>query len=175
VFRGAAYDINEWNMQQVFPKPMRKSLPDGLPDRVEESYQEALRCWSADAVLATAVMVRRTLEAIAREFDPTVKSPAKGIDVLSKAGLISPELAEWGHALRFLGNIGAHPTEHVVKPEDASDSLDFLDAIVETIYRLRPKFQAMKARRAQPQPSPAGAPPPAPPPAEKDSGEEDDA
>jgi hypothetical protein len=62
-----------------------------------------------------------------------------------------------------------------VKPEDASDSLDFLDAIVETIYRLRPKFQAMKARRAQPQPSPAGAPPPAPPPAEKDSGEEDDA
>lgn len=53
--------------------------------------------------------------------------------------------------LRFIGNLGAHPTDDVVSPLDAREALDFLVAIVETIYVFRPKFQAMKARRARAQ------------------------
>ncbi|MGC3998040.1 MAG: DUF4145 domain-containing protein [Anaeromyxobacter sp.] len=118
-----------------------------MPPRVEESFREATRCEVAGAPLATAVMVRRTLEAIGKEFAPDAKPLFRALHVMKDKGLISDELAQWGDALRFIGNIGAHPTDDVVTSQDAREALDFLVAIVETIYVLRPKFQAMKVRR----------------------------
>ena len=94
-----------------------------------------------------AVMVRRTLEAIAREFDPDAKTLFKGLHAMKVKGLISEELSQWGDALRFIGNLGAHPTDDEVTKDDAQDAMEFLKAIVETIYDLRPKFKEMVARR----------------------------
>jgi hypothetical protein len=151
----------EWDVSQVFPIPIRRKAGTSLPPKVAESYDEAMKCWSAGAYLATAVMVRRTLEAIARTYDASVRSPAKGIDVLKAKGLISEEIAAWGHELRFLGNIGAHPTEDVVGLDDARDSMDFLEAIVQVLFELRPKFDDMRKRRnrmAKAPSPPAGLP-----------------
>jgi hypothetical protein len=129
--------------------PVTRNVDAKLPPRVDESFREALRCEVAGAPLATAVMVRRTLEAIGRTFDNEARTLARVLQTMKGKGLISEELAEWGDALRFIGNIGAHPTDDRVTMEDAREALDFLVAIVETIYVLRPKFEAMKARRAQ--------------------------
>lgn len=137
---------NEWASDQLFPKSV--ATPDfALPDRVKESYFEALMCHDAKAHLATAVMIRRTLEAIAKEFDPSAKNLFSGLKAMMTNGLISNELYQWGDELRFIGNIGAHPTDDVVSEADTQDALEFLNAIVETIYHLRPRFQAMRARR----------------------------
>ncbi len=127
--------------------PATRDVDAQLPPKVEESFREALRCEIAGAPLATAVMVRRTLEAIGRTFDPDARTLAKVLRAMKDKGLISEELAQWGDALRFIGNIGAHPTDDVVTQQDSREALDFLVAIVETIYVLRPKFQKMKARR----------------------------
>lgn len=132
-------------MPQLHPAP--RNVTATLPPKVEESFREATRCEVAGAPLATAVMVRRTLEAIGKEFAPDARPLFRALHVMKDKGLISEELAHWGDALRFIGNIGAHPTDHVVSSQDAREALDFLVAIVETIYVLRPKFQAMKARR----------------------------
>jgi Domain of unknown function (DUF4145) len=137
---------DEWSPQtQEYPAP--RSVEAKLPPRVEESFREAVRCEIAGAPLATAVMVRRTLEAIGRTFDEKARTLAEVLRTMKNKGLISEELAQWGDALRFIGNIGAHPTGSAVTVEDAREALDFLVAIVETIYVLRPKFQKMKARR----------------------------
>jgi len=139
---------NSWDREpipQVYPAA--RSVDAVLPPKVDESFREAMQCEVAGAPLATAVMVRRTLEAIGREFAPDAKPLFKALHAMKDKGLISDELAQWGDALRFIGNIGAHPTDDVVTPLDAREALDFLVAIVETIYVLRPKFQAMKARR----------------------------
>jgi hypothetical protein len=130
---------------QVYPAA--RTVDAVLPPKVDESFREAMQCEVAGAHLATAVMVRRTLEAIGREFAPEARPLFRALHAMKDKGLISDELAQWGDALRFIGNIGAHPTDDVVAPLDAREALDFLVAIVETIYVLRPKFQAMKARR----------------------------
>jgi len=143
-------DINMWEeIRQIYP-PVRRAVDYKLPSKVEQAYQEALKCESAEAWLATAVMVRRTLEAVGREFDPSVRSPAAGLLAMKEKGIISEEIANWGDALRFLGNIGAHPSDEEISAQDAKDALEFMGAIIETIYHLRPKFQAMKERRAKP-------------------------
>ncbi|MEQ1568030.1 MAG: DUF4145 domain-containing protein [Myxococcota bacterium] len=132
----------------LFPLNERR-LGFQLPTKVKESYDEALRCDEAGANIATAVMVRRTLEAVVFEFDPKSRTLFEALKELKGKGVISDELLRWAHGLRFLGNIGAHPTADVVSDEDANDALDFLQAILETLYHFRPRFQAMQARRGQ--------------------------
>jgi hypothetical protein len=145
-----------WEEAQVFPV-MSRGLEGPLPKLVEVSYREAVKCSSAEAWLATVVMVRRTLEAIGKEFKPEAKRLFDGLKAMKEKGIISDELLEWGHQLRFLGNIGAHPTEEEVSPEDGRDAMEFLEAIAETIYHLRPKFEAMRARRAKKEASSASS------------------
>ncbi len=132
--------------QQLFPRQM-KHAEFPLPPKVKESYEEAVLCHEAGAWLATSVMVRRTLEAVGRQFDPTAKRPVEGMKAMKDQGVISEELYQWGEELRFLGNIGAHPTDDVITSQDAQEAIDLARAIIETIYDLRPKFQAMRARR----------------------------
>jgi hypothetical protein len=134
--------------EQIYPVP-QAGVVWNLPKKVDESYREALRCSAAGAHIATAVMVRRTLEAIAREFSPNARTLAQGLKAMHEQGVISNELSHWGDELRFLGNIGAHPTEVEVTGLDAEEAVEFLDAIVETLFHLRPKFQAMRARRVK--------------------------
>lgn len=135
-------------LKQLYPSTEHR-IEASLPTRVAESYVEATKCASAGAPLATAVMVRRTLEAIALEIDPSAKKGLfAGLARMKELGTISDELYQWGEALRFLGNISAHPTGEIVTSQEAQEAIEFLTAIVQTMYVLRPKFEAMRARRA---------------------------
>jgi hypothetical protein len=132
---------------QLYPKAGLRRIDFKMPPEVELSYLEAMRCESAEAWLATAVMVRRTMEAVGKEFKPSARNLADGLKAMRDQGAISDELMEWGTELRFLGNVGAHPGGQRVSQQDATDAMEFLAAIVETIYQLRPKFMAMRTRR----------------------------
>ncbi len=44
------------------------------------------------------------------------------------------------------------PTDEPISRQDAEEALDFLQAILELLYYMRPKFQHMKARRASAKP-----------------------
>lgn len=139
------------NQRQLFPAtdPSIPSIAFKAPRQVEVSLREARLTAAAGAWLATGVMIRRTLEAMARDFKPDAKTLFDGLKAMRAQGVISDELLEWGDHLRFIGNLSAHPTEESVTREDASDAMEFLDAILEIIYDLRPKFQAMKLRRPE--------------------------
>lgn len=136
---GAAY------LQLYPPRPELTSL--SLPVKVEKSYAEAKKCAEAGVWLATAVMVRRTLEAVGKEFDSTAKGLFDGLKKMRDSGVISEEMWKWGEALRFIGNIGAHPSDDDITPQDGREAIEFLDAIIEIIYHLRPKFQNLISRR----------------------------
>jgi uncharacterized protein YutE (UPF0331/DUF86 family) len=92
-------------------------------------------------------MVGRALEAVARDYDSRVRTIATGIKKMHEAGAISKELFDWANELRLLRNIGAHAFEKDVEEVDAREALDFLQAILETIYHLRPMFQKRKERK----------------------------
>ena len=119
-----------------------------LPEAVRESYDEAVKCENAKAYVAAAVMVRRALEAVTKEFEPSARTLQAGLKAMFARGLMSQELSEWGHELRIIGNMGAHPTAASISRQDAVEAIDFLQAMLEILYDLRPKFDAMRARRS---------------------------
>ncbi|WP_405155847.1 DUF4145 domain-containing protein [Paenibacillus sp. FSL K6-0108] len=142
---GFGTDIWDYDMC-LFPKDER-ILTFQIPEIVKESYEEAIKCEKAKAAIATVVMVRRSLEAVCKDFVPGTKTVFDGLKQMKENGFISGDLLEWSEELRFLGNQGAHATDKKISINDAQDSLDFLQSILEILYHLRPRFKDIKARR----------------------------
>jgi hypothetical protein len=140
---------------QTFDGPYAREFPPetrrigfAVPSHVLSSYNEATRCEAAGTWTAAAVMVGRALEAVCRDFDPEARGIHDGLRRMFNAGAISQELRDWGDGLRLVRNEGAHPGERVV-PGDAKFSLDFLQALLEILYDLRPRFEAWQEDRAR--------------------------
>jgi hypothetical protein len=132
---------------RLYP-PDKRQLTYQIPMAVKASYDEAVRCERAGAWMATATMARRALEAVAREYVPSGRNELfSAIRKMHEDGIISEELQRWANGLRFLGNLGAHPTATSVSAEDATFALDFLQALLEILYDLRPNFEAWETGR----------------------------
>jgi Domain of unknown function (DUF4145) len=142
---GGGFDGEESSI--VYPED-DGSVKATLPPVVRASYDAARGCQVAKQWMPAAVMVGRTLEAVCHD-QGSQKTMAADLKDLRDQGKISEELWQSSEQLRFLRNIGAHPSSDPITREDAEDSMNLLQAILETLYHLRPKFEAMKARRAK--------------------------
>lgn len=138
--------FNKDGYYRLYP-PQERHITHNLPDIVRQSYDQAVLCEAGRAWTACVVMVGRTLEAVCKEFDPATKNIFKGLKTMYDKHLISEEVLEWADELRVLRNLGAHATKERIDRSDAKGALDFLQAILEILYDLRPKFEDFTRRR----------------------------
>jgi hypothetical protein len=141
---GLGFEFDDY--YRIYPANER-NLGFDVPDIVKQSYDEAVKCENAKIWIAAVVMVGRALEAVCKDAFPESKTIHSGLQKMKDNGLISEELLEWSNELRSLRNLGAHATSEKISSEDAIEAIDFLQAILETLYHLRPKFKKMKERR----------------------------
>ncbi|MFC8420874.1 DUF4145 domain-containing protein [Streptomyces sp. NPDC057236] len=135
-----------WPEQQ---RPLSLHVPEDL----RRTHAEGRRCFSAKAYTATAVMVRRTLEAVC--VDQGMVGDASGrpkplfkmLEEMRDQGKIDGRLFEWAHELRSLGNQGAHYSSTSVTREDAADGLALAEALLDYLYVLHAQFNTFKKRR----------------------------
>jgi hypothetical protein len=130
---------------RVYPAQERH-IGYALPAMVREAYEEAVRCELSRTRMACAVMVGRTLEAVCKQFDPSARGIFDGLRSMHSKGVISQELLDWANELRTLRNLGAHATSERIDASDVTGALDFLQAILEILYDLRPKFENFRHR-----------------------------
>ncbi len=131
----------------VFPAPRR--LNRNIPEHLRNAWEEAQSCFKAKAYTATAVMVRRALEATCADQGVRERTLAQSLKKLEAQGKIDGMLAEWADLLRLVGNEGAHYSDRVVTREDAEDALSFSEALLDHLYVLRQRFEEFKARRVK--------------------------
>ena len=93
-------------------------------------------------------MCRKTVEALCHENGVTKGNLKKRIDQLRLSGHIDLKLHTWATSLRLVGNDAAHDLDIDITKEDASDSLEFLDALLLYSYVLDQKYNEFQARRA---------------------------
>lgn len=113
--------------------PDSGELHNSVPESIRECYREAIRIRSL-APNAFAVQVRRTLEATCDNRGAKPGTLQQRLEDLVAKGQIPPVLAEMTHALRILGNAGAHSTSQSVKPGHVQAIDEFLRAVVEYTY-----------------------------------------
>lgn len=113
------------------------NLPEDIPLQIREAFAEASSCLSANCPRASAVMARRTLEAVAADKGQTRGNLAERLSALHNNGVLLPTLADWAKEVRLIGNNGAHfdPINSVTK-EDARQLLSFVRELLKYLYEL---------------------------------------
>jgi len=79
-----------------------------IPTKIKECLEEAIGCESIGAYIASAMMVRRTLECLCEDRGAEGKYLINKIDNLRPKLTLSEELFQGLHNLRLLGNDAAH-------------------------------------------------------------------
>jgi len=132
----------------LHPNPEIRLSPN-LPRRIQHSHLEAQACFRAKAFTATAIMCRKTLEGLCAEHGVQAKSLVGALKELRDRGVIENRLFDWADALRIVGNEAAHDVAVTVASEDARDTLEFTNALLEYVFTFRDRFEAFKQRRQQ--------------------------
>lgn len=130
----------------LYPCRDFQTNPDA-PKLIRNSYEEAGRCFRANAYPATAIICRKILEGICEEHKMSGRNLANSLEKMKNNNIIDERLFEWADALRLAGNEAAHDVKVMISYEDAKDILDFTTAIIDYIYSFRNKFMNFKMRR----------------------------
>lgn len=137
---------------RVWPRAERETNAM-IPDIVRVSLEEAQRCHRAAAHTACAVMCGRALEGMCIHFETKELHLAKALPELRERKLIDERLFSWGDELRKHRNVAAHATEDRISRDDATDLLEFLNAICEYVFILTPRFESFMARKTPADPA----------------------
>ena len=122
-------------------------LSESIPESIRRQVVEARACLEANAYTACVVMVRRTLEGVAKHKNAQGRSLAESLRRLRENQTIDGQLVEWASALRVLGNQGAHFSEDDVTLEDAQDALALAETLLEHVYVWSERFTRFRNRR----------------------------
>lgn len=137
------------NKTQVFPGTGREQS-SAVPESIRSSIEEAKRCLQADAPVAAAIMVRRTIEALAQDKKAVGKNLAQLIEGLRSSGHIDARLFAWADALRLAGNSAAHDVERRTDPDDVRDMIHLAEAILDYVYVIQDRYERFQQRRQNP-------------------------
>ncbi|MCQ4792473.1 DUF4145 domain-containing protein [Bifidobacterium adolescentis] len=135
-------------------EPLGKEFED-VPQHIADAASEAYACFSIRSYRAAILMARSVLEATAKDKKVTKGNLASKIDELAADGVISEQIKDEAHEIRYLGNDMAHGDfTEPVSEEDADDMLGFLATFLNYVYQMpaaiRRRQEARKNRRANP-------------------------
>lgn len=117
----------------LHPSPEIKGLSD-VPEDIEDYYQEALDCLSAQAPNGAVTLFRKTIHAIAIHYDIAEVDESMGIyemiNELHEEEQINEKLRKSLLAVKDLGNDGAHINENEPDMSQAMAIKDLIDAVL---------------------------------------------
>lgn len=123
-----------------------------LPEVVKEPLEEAIECHANDCFKASALMIRRTLEALCQERGISDEgSLFNRIEALGRQVVLPTEMIEGMHNLRLLGNDAAHVEAReyleVGEPE-VEAALAVTKLILGATYQSSATLRALESLRA---------------------------
>ena len=141
--------LGKWRLK---PWGKARTFPDYVPEAVRADYTEACAIVELSPK-AAATLARRAVQGIIRGFWKVSKSRLKDeIDEVEKlvGHGVEPETFATLHAIRELGNIGAHPERDIdlivdVEPGEADLLLGAVETLIEDTYIAKQKRADQRA------------------------------
>ena len=131
----------------ISPNPLPKSVDQRIPEDIADDFREALLCLSVGANRGASVLARRAVQSICKNKGATKRDLKDQVDELFTKNIITEDLKNWAHEVRYVGNDAAHPNDTAVSKEDAEEILDLLDSLCEVLYIAPAKAANRKAIR----------------------------
>ena len=120
---------------------------ENIPEKVLTAFGEAIKCHSNSCFIASAIMIRKTLEEICLDRGAIGKNLFKKLEDLGTKILIPQELLEGMNELRLLGNDAAHieaQTFNEIGKEEIEISLEFAKEILKAVYQYENLLSRLK-------------------------------
>jgi hypothetical protein len=131
---------------RVWPSQGR-DLSDLIPRELRNSHEEARRCFKVKAYRAAVVMCGITLEGACQLSGTKKAALHKMLEDMKREGKIDNRLWEWAKNLRYVRNSASHFNYEKVTRQDADDFVAFNEALLDYLYVLAARFEAMERRR----------------------------
>lgn len=133
---------------KIYPDTLPRAVNELIPQDIKTDFEEALLCYSVGAYRGAAALARRTVQLICLDKGASKnKNLHQQIDELFSSGVITKDIKEWAHEVRFLGNDAAHPNKNIVSQDDAKDILDLLESLCDVLYVAPAKAAERKQKR----------------------------
>jgi len=124
------------------------TLSSEIPEAIQNILREAKISFSAQCYRASAVMSRRTLEAITVYKGENDGVLANRIKNLVTKGILDKNLGDWATEIRLIGNSGAHfdPIKDVEK-HDAEQIILFIEELIKYVYVMPSEIAKRKQKK----------------------------
>jgi len=131
----------------IYPANIISFDKENIPRNVLQSFEEAIKCHSDECYIASAIMIRKTLEEICFEKNIEGENLLKRIKNLSNKIVIPNELVLGMDDLRLLGNDAAHIDAQTFKDigkEEIEVSIEFTKEILKALYQHEALLQKLR-------------------------------
>lgn len=155
-FRGAGHE-QRGGLIASFPPERLTFDASGIPTRVRTAFEEAITCHAGEALIAAAMLVRKTLEELCADRGASGADLYKRLEALQKQVVLPPPLFAGLDRLRILGNDAAHVearTYNEITRGHVEAAIEFAREVLKAVYQYE---GLLKKLEALPQPPPAGA------------------
>jgi len=147
--KGHLFFISDNNRNVLMTSPS-ETIPfdrENIPAKVLNAFEEAIKCHSNSCFIASANMIRKTLEEICIERGASGANLFNKLQDLGGKILIPQELLSGMNELRLLGNDAAHieaQTYSEIGKEEIEVSLDFAKEILKAVYQYDNLLQRLR-------------------------------
>ena len=125
----------------------------GIPDRILDAFTEAITCHANNCFIASAIMIRKTLEEICSHEGSSGKNLKDRLKDLGSKIMIPRELIEGMDELRLLGNDAAHieaNTFEDIGKNEIEISIEFTKEILKATYQYEDLLTKLRSLKKQP-------------------------
>jgi len=147
--KGHLFFISD-NQKNILLTSPSETIPfdkENIPNKVLNAFEEAIKCHSSSCFIASAIMIRKTLEEICIDRGATGKNLFRKLEDLGSKILIPQELLSGMNELRLLGNDAAHieaQTFSEIGKDEIEVSLEFAKEILKAVYQYENLLQKLK-------------------------------
>jgi len=127
---------------------------ENIPERIKNTFEEALTCHSSGCFVASAIMVRRTLEELCEDKQANGHNLKEKIKDLESRIVIPQELLEAMDEIRLLGNDAAHVEAkqfNQISEKELEIAIEITKEIMKALYQystLLGKIRSLKNNNA---------------------------
>lgn len=111
---------------------------ESIPDKVLKAFDEAIQCHANQCWIASAIMIRKTLEEICKDKNATGNNLQERIKAMGKLVILPSEFLDAMHDIRLLGNDGAHvesQTYDDVSQKEVTIGIEVAKELLHAVYQ----------------------------------------
>jgi hypothetical protein len=128
---------------------------EGIPENVLNALEQAVDCHAQGSYIASAIMIRKTMEEVCHHFEAKGGNLEKRIEALGEKVILPKPLLDGMHSLRYLGNDAAHVecrTYNDVGEQEVQTGIRFVKEILKSLFQYNELLKELNSLKAEIEP-----------------------